>query len=139
MLPKNRYGTLKTIAAPSLHTVYSRSLPPARTFFQKIFGTSNAENRVKAGSTQAPVLIVQIKVAIGLSKNSVNFFKKDAKKHRTQYQKMIRRLLDICVAHHQDAQQADVKSSATYQGSTRRHKYRNPKSPMDTLGMSLAA
>jgi uncharacterized DUF497 family protein len=43
----------------------------------------------------------QVKVTIGLSKNSVNFFKKEAKKHRTQYQKMIRRLLDIYVAHHQ--------------------------------------
>ena len=43
----------------------------------------------------------QIKVTIGLSKNSVDFFKKQAKKHRTQYQKMIRRLLDIYVAHHQ--------------------------------------
>jgi predicted DNA binding CopG/RHH family protein len=43
----------------------------------------------------------QVKVTIGLSKNSVDFFKKQAKKHRTQYQKMIRRLLDIYVAHHQ--------------------------------------
>ena len=43
----------------------------------------------------------QVKVTIGLSKNSVDFFKKQPKKHRTQYQKMIRRLLDIYVAHHQ--------------------------------------
>ena len=43
----------------------------------------------------------QVKVTIGLSKNSVDYFKKQAKKHRTQYQKMIRRLLDIYVAHHQ--------------------------------------
>jgi predicted DNA binding CopG/RHH family protein len=43
----------------------------------------------------------QVKVTIGLSKNSVDFFKKEAKKHRTQYQKMIRRLLDIYVARHQ--------------------------------------
>jgi len=43
----------------------------------------------------------QVKVTIGLSKNSVDFFKKQAKKHRTPYQKMIRRLLDIYVAHHQ--------------------------------------
>jgi len=43
----------------------------------------------------------QVKVTIGLSKNSVDFFKKQAKKHHTQYQKMIRRLLDIYVAHHQ--------------------------------------
>ena len=43
----------------------------------------------------------QVKITIGLSKNSVDFFKKQAKKHRTPYQKMIRRLLDLYVAHHQ--------------------------------------
>jgi predicted DNA binding CopG/RHH family protein len=43
----------------------------------------------------------QIKVTIGLSKTSVDFFKKQAKKHHTQYQKMIRRLLDLYVAHQQ--------------------------------------
>ena len=35
-----------------------------------------------------------VKVTIALSKASVEFFKKEAKKHNTQYQKMIRRLLD---------------------------------------------
>ncbi|MBT8439676.1 MAG: CopG family transcriptional regulator [Gammaproteobacteria bacterium] len=35
-----------------------------------------------------------VKVTISLSKESVEFFKKEAKKHNTQYQKMIRRLLD---------------------------------------------
>ena len=35
-----------------------------------------------------------VKVTISLSKGSVEFFKKEAKKHNTQYQKMIRRLLD---------------------------------------------
>jgi predicted DNA binding CopG/RHH family protein len=35
-----------------------------------------------------------VKVTISLSKASVEFFKKEAKKHNTQYQKMIRRLLD---------------------------------------------
>ena len=43
----------------------------------------------------------QIKVTIGLSKSSVDFFKKEAKRHHTQYQKMIRRLLDLYVARHQ--------------------------------------
>ncbi len=43
----------------------------------------------------------QVKVTIGLSKNSVDYFKKQAKKHHTQYQKMIRSLLDIYVDHHQ--------------------------------------
>ena len=35
-----------------------------------------------------------VKVTISLSKSSVRFFKKKAKKYNTQYQKMIRRLLD---------------------------------------------
>ncbi len=40
-----------------------------------------------------------IKVTISLSKTSVEFFKKEAKKYNTQYQKMIRRLLDEYAAH----------------------------------------
>lgn len=35
-----------------------------------------------------------VKVTISLSKTSVEFFKSEAKKYNTQYQKMIRRLLD---------------------------------------------
>jgi predicted DNA binding CopG/RHH family protein len=41
-----------------------------------------------------------VKVTIALSKTSVDFFKREAKKHRTQYQKMIRRLIDLYVARH---------------------------------------
>ena len=41
-----------------------------------------------------------VKVTITLSKTSVDFFKKEAKKHHTQYQKMIRRLLDVYTEHH---------------------------------------
>ena len=40
-----------------------------------------------------------IKVTISLSKASVDFFKKEEKKYNTQYQKMIRRLLDEYAAH----------------------------------------
>ena len=40
-----------------------------------------------------------VKITISLSKASVEFFKKEAKQHHTQYQKMIRRLLDEYVAH----------------------------------------
>ncbi len=40
------------------------------------------------------------KVTIALSRSSVEFFKKEAKKHHTQYQKMIRNLLDEYVARH---------------------------------------
>ncbi len=40
-----------------------------------------------------------VKVTISLSKTSVDFFKKEAKNHHTQYQKMIRRLLDEYTVH----------------------------------------
>ena len=41
-----------------------------------------------------------VKVTITLSKASIDFFKKEAKKHHTHYQKMIRRLLDIYTENH---------------------------------------
>lgn len=41
-----------------------------------------------------------VKVTITLSKTSIDFFKKEAQKHHTQYQKMIRKLLDIYAEHH---------------------------------------
>lgn len=40
------------------------------------------------------------KVTISLSTESVQFFKSAAKKHNTQYQKMIRQLLDEYVRNH---------------------------------------
>ncbi len=44
-----------------------------------------------------------VKITITLSKASVDFFKKEAKKQHVQYQKMIRRLLDLYTIHHQGA------------------------------------
>jgi len=41
-----------------------------------------------------------VKVTIALSKRSVEFFKAEARKHDTQYQRMIRRLLDAYADHH---------------------------------------
>ena len=41
-----------------------------------------------------------VKVTIALSKRSVDFFKSEARKHHTQYQRMIRRLLDAYAEHH---------------------------------------
>ena len=40
-----------------------------------------------------------VKVTISLSKASVEFFKNEAKKYNTQYQKMIRRLLNEYAVH----------------------------------------
>ena len=42
-----------------------------------------------------------IKVTIGLSKPTVEFFKARARTNHTQYQKMIRRLLDVYASRYQ--------------------------------------
>jgi hypothetical protein len=44
-----------------------------------------------------------VKVTLALSKKSVDFFKSEASKHHTQYQRMIRRLLDSYVDTHEAA------------------------------------
>lgn len=41
-----------------------------------------------------------VKVTIALSKKSVEFFKSEASKHHTQYQRMIRKLIDTYVDAH---------------------------------------
>lgn len=41
-----------------------------------------------------------VKITISLSKRSVEFFKNAAREHNTQYQRMIRRLLDAYAEHH---------------------------------------
>jgi predicted DNA binding CopG/RHH family protein len=42
-----------------------------------------------------------IKITISLKKSSVEFFKKEAQKHHTSYQKMIRRVIDLYTSHYQ--------------------------------------
>jgi predicted DNA binding CopG/RHH family protein len=44
-----------------------------------------------------------VKVTLALSKKSVEFFKAEASRHHTQYQRMIRRLLDAYVERQSDA------------------------------------
>jgi hypothetical protein len=44
-----------------------------------------------------------VKVTLALSKRSVEFFKTEAKRHNTQYQRMIRKLLDAYADHHSEA------------------------------------
>jgi len=52
-----------------------------------------------------------VKVTISLSKRSVEFFKSQAEKHHTQYQRIIRRLLDAYVD--AQAKSAAVRSAGT--------------------------
>ncbi len=43
----------------------------------------------------------KVKVTISLSKDSVEYFKREAKKQRTSYQKMIRKVIDFYASHFQ--------------------------------------
>ena len=43
-----------------------------------------------------------VKVTLNLSKSSIDFFKREAKKNKSQYQKLIRNLLDIYSAHYSE-------------------------------------
>ena len=52
-----------------------------------------------------------VKVTIALSRRSVEFFKAEAARHHTQYQKMIRRLLDQYAEHY--ARPGAVRASRT--------------------------
>lgn len=54
-----------------------------------------------------------VKVTIALSKKSVDFFKSEASKHHTQYQRMIRKLIDAYVETY--AEPLSPRSSGTAQ------------------------
>ncbi|MSQ49062.1 MAG: CopG family transcriptional regulator [Betaproteobacteria bacterium] len=58
-----------------------------------------------------------VKVTIALSKRSVEFFKSEARRHNTQYQRMIRRLLDAYAEHH--ARPLTTRSTRTREKSSR--------------------
>jgi len=42
-----------------------------------------------------------LKVTISLKKSSIDFFKKQAKQHKTSYQKMIREVVDWYASHYE--------------------------------------
>ncbi|HEX7046113.1 MAG TPA: CopG family transcriptional regulator [Gammaproteobacteria bacterium] len=63
----------------------------------------NAGKRVKDFLPPPDELVFKedsVKVTITLSKSSVEFFKREASKHKTPYQKMIRNLLDAYTEAH---------------------------------------
>lgn len=47
-----------------------------------------------------------IKVTIALNKSSIDFFKKEAKKQHTSYQKMIRQVINWYASHYKDQESA---------------------------------
>ncbi len=54
-----------------------------------------------------------VKVTLALSRKSVEFFKSEASKHHTQYQRMIRRLLDSYVETHEEARKKRSRRGKT--------------------------
>lgn len=57
-----------------------------------------------------------VKITIALSRRSVDFFKTEARKHNTQYQRMIRRLLDAYAEHHSRPRSARTRTKAARAG-----------------------
>jgi len=63
-----------------------------------------------------------VKVTISLSRSSVDFFKREARRNHTAYQKMIRRLLDVYASRYDDVptrpshRTADSRADATISG-----------------------
>ena len=57
-----------------------------------------------------------VKVTLSLSKASVEFFKSEASKHSTQYQRMIRRLIDAYVDAHAKAPRGTARPRGAVQG-----------------------
>ncbi|HEC98996.1 MAG TPA: CopG family transcriptional regulator [Proteobacteria bacterium] len=47
-----------------------------------------------------------VKVSIALKKSSIDFFKKEAKKQHTSYQKMIRQVIDWYASHYNNQKSA---------------------------------
>ncbi len=50
-----------------------------------------------------------VKITIAVSKRSIDFFKREAQKHGTQYQRMIRRLLDSYTDVHSQSPRTHVR------------------------------
>ena len=57
-----------------------------------------------------------VKVTLALSKRSVDFFKRQAEKHKTQYQRMIRRLLDAYAEHHTESRSTNSTRTRVRRG-----------------------
>ena len=57
-----------------------------------------------------------VKVTIALSRRSVDFFKTEARRHNTQYQRMIRKLLDAYAEHHSRPRSARTRVKAARAG-----------------------
>jgi len=98
---------LRTVGVPSASSVPAIGGKESKSMSAKITYTDEPLEELKVIPDFLPApeeLAFQddtVKVTITLSRSSVEFFKREAKKHHTQYQKMIRRLLDVYTQQHQ--------------------------------------
>ena len=61
-----------------------------------------------------------VKITLALTRRSVDFFKREATKHNTQYQRMIRRLLDAYAEHYGTASDRAVSQRPRSEASPSR-------------------
>ena len=85
------------------------------------------EPRIVPDFLPAPEQLVfreeSIKVTLALSKRSVEFFKREAARQHTQYQRMIRRLLDAYAEHHaKNSERIEVREGSPRGSSSRRRR-----------------
>jgi len=98
---------LRTVGVPSAYSVPAIGGKESKSMNAKIKYTDEPLGELKVIPDFLPApeeLAFQddtVKITITLSRSSVEFFKREAKKHHTQYQKMIRRLLDVYMQMHQ--------------------------------------
>jgi predicted DNA binding CopG/RHH family protein len=113
---------LRTVGAPSASSVRAIGGKAGKSRNAKITYTDEplGELQVIPDFLPAPEELAfrddTVKVTITLSRSSVEFFKHEAKKHHTQYQKMIRRLLDVYTQKHQQP----LTQRSTGRGKNRR-------------------
>jgi hypothetical protein len=98
---------LHTVATQFASTVQDAGEKEGRFMKTKIKYTEEpmGELRIVKDFLPSPDQLVlkedNIKVTISLKKSSIDFFKGQAKKHRTSYQKMIREVVDWYASHYQ--------------------------------------
>lgn len=87
------------LSAPDIGAMGKRSMKRKIKYTDERMGKVRAIADFLPSPEELALKDETVKVTISLSKTSVDFFKKEAKKYNTQYQKMIRRLLDEYTAH----------------------------------------
>ena len=94
-------GVLSVSSVPAIGGKASKFMNAKITYTDEPLGDLNVIPDFLPAPEELAFQDDTVKVTITLSRSSVEFFKREAKKHHTQYQKMIRRLLDVYTQRHQ--------------------------------------